>query len=122
MTRIEHILRNGTANNIAELLSLSSCKKKSINKVKELIYLLNKPGKSTKIKDSVNTHDVLMLMLSRITNIPLNGKEKANVKAIISFQNKDSKVFRYHIIDVTEKEKIDFTTKVKMWLQEKGRA
>ena len=122
LTRVEHTLRNGTATEIARMLSIPCSKKKSISKVKELIYLLNKPGKPTKVKGSVNSHDVLILMLSRVTDIPVLDKEKAPVKAIISFQNKDGKVFRYHIIKVTNKEKRDFTNKVKMWLQDKSRA
>ena len=116
LTRIEHTIRNASSHEIAAMVSQINFKKDKVERVKELSYLLRKPKEKTKFHSSVDSHDILILMLSKVTDIRISDKDESAVKAIISYQNADGKIYRYHLADFSKKEKKIFVKKVKNWI------
>lgn len=121
LTRIEHTFRNGSAAEVAEMLSNDFPEKSKVGTVNDLFHLLQQPKSSTKIKN-IDSHDLAVFMLSRITEIPLSHKDETSVTAIISCLKKDGRVYRYHLVKLSDKEREEFTKKVKLWIIQKSHA
>lgn len=117
ITVLKHFFRNGTPDRIAAMVTERINSKLTFHDASDLIELLDCHEKIPKINSSVETCDLSVIILSKITGISAVQRD-TEVKAIISHL-KEKEVFRYHIIKMNENELKVFRKKVKKWVSKK---
>lgn len=117
ITVLKHFFRNGTPDRIAEMVTERINRKITFQDTNDLIELLECHDNIPKINSSVETCDLAVIILSRISGISAVQRD-TEVKAIISHL-KDKEVFRYHIIKMNESELKTFRKKIKSWASKK---
>ena len=116
---IEHCLRNGTPDRVAAVITGQINKKITFQRINYLVSLLNDKSKPGKLNSTVQNRDIALVILSRITQIETSSRQHVRVKEIISHQDKNEEVFRYHILDIKENEFEYFRQKVIAWMEQR---
>ena len=113
-----HIFKNGSPEQVAKQIYELSSQKLTYSELQQLFDLLNDKTPLKNIGPHCEIRDLAVIIFKGKSHI-CPSKRDRQVKAIISFKNKEEKIYRYHLSELKGKEFSSFKTKVQNWLLKK---